>query len=266
MILPLLLAATLAADPIHTKDELQVTAYLHHLQEQHQPFQQRLRTVIDDSVGTAYADGPLGEGQGGQYDPDPLVDLTRVDCVTFVEQSVALAITPDYSTMVDTLQDIRYKGGAVDYESRNHFMITDWIRNNPFCVDVTRELGVPTQSITRTISRKDFFKLVKAPGLGETTPDEEVTLPVIPITSAAAVESKLPDTALVVFVGKIDWLFALHCGFYIRDESGEGHLIHASSKAGHVIKMSFPEYAAEQKDRYLGFTVYEVTEPSQKVD
>ena len=261
MILPILVAITLTADPIYTLNEAQITGYLATLQSSDSSFESRLRTVIDDSLGTAYADGPLGEGEGAQYDADPLVDLTKVDCVTFVEQAVAMAITPDYSSMVDTLQHIRYKDGKIDYEARNHFMITDWIRNNPYCVEVTRDLGVPTETVTRRISRKDFFKLVKAPGLGESTPDEQVALSIVPTAAAKAAESKLPDTALIVFVGKIDWLFALHCGFYIRDENGTGHLVHASSKVGEVIKMNLTDYIAEQKDRYLGFAAYEITEP-----
>ena len=43
---------------------------------------------------------------------------------------------------------------------------------------------------------------------------------------------------------------------YLRDEDGEGYLIHASSKAEKVTKTRLSEYMEQQKDRYLGFSVF----------
>ncbi|MFP6584424.1 MAG: N-acetylmuramoyl-L-alanine amidase-like domain-containing protein [Candidatus Hydrogenedentota bacterium] len=263
MITSILLAIGLAATPIHEQNTTEITHYLEQLQTDNLSFQERMRRVVDDSLGTLYDGGPLGEGPDGKYDADPLVDLKKVDCVTFVEQTVALSVASDYEGMVDVLQTYRYKDGDIGYETRNHFMITDWVRNNPFCKDITESLGVDTKTVTRTISRKDFFELVKAPDVGQDTADEVVALPIVPSASTAASEKKLPDTALIVFVGKVDWLFSLHCGLYLRDETGEGHLIHASSKSGEVVKMSFPDYVKSQGDRYIGFTAYEVLEPEE---
>ena len=140
-------------------------------------------------------------------------------------------------------------------------MITDWVRNNPYCKDITAQLGVDTSVVERTISRKNFFERVEAPGLGLDTPDEVVPLTIVPTSLVENAELKLPDTALVVFVGKVDWLFALHCGLYIRNEKGEGKLVHASSKSGEVVEMSLVDYMHSQAGRYLGFTAYELTEP-----
>lgn len=261
MITAILMMATLAGPPIHAQSEHEITEYLGALSQSNLSFNERMRKVVDDSLGTLYDGGPLGEGPDGKYDADPLVDLTKVDCVTFVEQTVALSVTSDYESMVDVLQSYRYKKGKIDYENRNHFLISDWVRNNPFCVDITSDLGVETTTVSRKISRKDFFELVKAPGLGLETPDEQIDLAIIPPERTADAEKNLPDTALIVFVGKVDWLFALHCGLYVRDEMGEGHLVHASSKSGKVIKMKLTDYMDQQKDRYLGFTAYEVMEP-----
>jgi len=180
--------------------------------------------------------------------------------VTFVEQSIALASSASYENALRTLQQIRYRDGQIAFETRNHFMISDWIANNTFCRDVTREVGVPTKTIARTISRKDFFKRAGAPDLSRDTPDRTIQLTYVASTDARAAERKLPSPALVVFVAKEDWLFALHCGFYVRDDAGEGLLYHASSKDRRVTVTDFVDYV-EKSSRYLGFTAYKIAEP-----
>jgi D-alanyl-D-alanine carboxypeptidase/D-alanyl-D-alanine-endopeptidase (penicillin-binding protein 4) len=238
-----------------------VDAYLAEMKQKQPEYTARVTAIAREALGTPYHDGPLGEGAGAQYDPDPLIDLGRVDCVTYVEQVCALALGDDYEDAVADLQKIRYKDGKIDFETRNHFMISDWAVNNPWCHDVSQELGVDTVALTRTISKREFFPKVKAPELGQNTPDQEVTIHYIPIEKAAEVEEKIPSPAIVVFIGKIDWLFALHCGLQLREDDGKNLLYQASSKAGKVINMPLSEYANEQASRYLGFTVYAIEEP-----
>lgn len=242
----LLLATHTSAAPVSAKPE---------------GFQAALVKQIQSSLGVAYQDGPLGEGPGAKYDSDPLIDPAHVDCVTFVEQSIAFADTQNAVEASALLQKIRYAGGKIDFEARHHFFISDWIAHNTFCHDVTTTLGMPTAKVTRTISRRSFFEKQKAPELGKDTPDKKQTLVYVPVANGAAAEARLPSVALLVFVGKIDWLFALHCGFYVRDANGSGMLYHASSKAGRVIATPLAQYLDENKTRYLGFTAYRVDEP-----
>jgi D-alanyl-D-alanine carboxypeptidase/D-alanyl-D-alanine-endopeptidase (penicillin-binding protein 4) len=237
-----------------------VDSYVQRLQEDTPLLADRIAIVARDSLGLTYADGPLGEGPDGAHDTDPLIDLTRVDCVTYVEQTLALACAANYQDAFDRLQRIRYRDGKVDYETRNHFMVADWLEENRFCRDVSTELGVSTESLTRTISRRDFFQLVKAPEVGQDTPDREVTINYIPSAQAEAAAAKLPSPSLIVFIGNVDWLFALHCGIFIRDADGTGKLYHASSKAGEVVAVDLAEYVAENGSRYKGFTAYELTD------
>jgi len=236
-------------------------AYLTQLHQQESTFQTRLERVIADSLGTPYHDGPLGEGPGAPYDPDPIIDLSRVDCVTFVEQSVALANAPSLAQATKVLQDYRYKDGQVDFLHRNHFMLVDWVPNNPWCEEISADLGIETRKVTRTISKAGFFRRVKAPELGHEIPDRDVTVTYIPIEQAAAVAKAIEKPALVVFIGHVDWLFALHCGIYLPGGSEGGQLVHASSKAGKVAAMDLATYAASQSERYLGMAVYEIREP-----
>ena len=133
----------------------------------------------------------------------------------------------------------------------------DWKTSNE---PVTKKLDAKTATVPRTISRKDFFQLVKAPELGQDTPDKDIELAYVPVVEVGCAEPNLPSPAIVVFVGKIDWLFALHCGLYIREPEGEGHLYHASSKTGEVVAVKLADYL-EGTDRYLGFTAYAVNAP-----
>ncbi len=252
-ILKLLLVA--AALPIYQMSREQLDAYLSELHTRKPSLNSRIEDVLERSLGAPYANGPLGEGPNGEFDPDPLMDLERVDCVTFVEQTLALAMETSYAGAFDTLQRIRYHHGRRNFEHRNHFMIGDWIADNSFCRDTTDKCGAVTAEVTRTISKKDFFKKVEAPGLGEETPDRQITISYVPSDAAGKAVVAMPSPALVVFIGKVEWLFALHSGFFVR-KGDKTLLYHASSKSGDVTTTDFLSYLEEQSDRYIGYTVY----------
>jgi len=256
------LAVCLAVTPLIEISESQVSAYLEELQAAYPSFAARVTAVARASKGTPYADGPLGEGPAGEYDQDPLMDLRRVDCVTFVEQTIALAAASSYQQAFTILQRIRYRDGKIDYESRNHFFGADWLENNRWCRDVSKDLPVSTAALARTISRRNFFQRVKAPALGQSTPDREVTIHYVPSSLSNQAIPHLPRPALIVFIGRHpDWLFALHTGLFLSDDTGTGRLYHASSKAGKVVATDLVEYLQQNTERYLGFTVYEITPP-----
>jgi len=240
--------------------EKDVDNYLAELNTQQPDFTTRVNAIAEQSLGSPYAGDPLGEGPGGAYDKDPQMDLAHVDCVTFIEQTLALAASDSYHNAHETLQKIRYKSENIAYENRNHFMAVDWILNNTFCKDVTQKLDIPTQTATRTIGRKHFFELKELPAFAEKARDPVATLAFVPAAKAEAAEKKLPSPALILFIGKIDWLFTLHCGLYLRDPEGAGALYHASSKEKKVVKNSLSAMF-ENNNRYLGLCAYEITNP-----
>ncbi len=256
-ILKLLLVATVL--PIYQMSREQLDAYLSELHTCKPSLNSRIKDVLERSLGTPYVNGPLGEGPEGKYDTDPMMDLERVDCVTFVEQTLALAVATSYDSAFDTLQKIRYHHGRRKFEHRNHFMIADWIADNSFCRDITGKCGAVTAEVTRIISKKDFFEKVKAPELGKNTPDRQITIYYIPSDAAGKAVVAMPSPALVVFIGKVEWLFALHAGFFVR-KGDRPLLYHASSKSGDVTTTDFLSYIKEQSDRYIGYTVYALDE------
>ncbi|MFP4499785.1 MAG: N-acetylmuramoyl-L-alanine amidase-like domain-containing protein [Candidatus Hydrogenedentota bacterium] len=262
------LALTLGDAPaLWQMEPAELTAYLTEVHDAHPNFERRLTRVVRDSVGTPYAPGPLGEGPDGQYDTDPLMDLSRVDCVTFIEQGSALAACKTYDQAHALLQRIRYKEGRIGYEHRNHFMISDWVANNrAWCREITGDAGTPTKTETRSISRRDFFDKVDAPDLGEDTPDEKIALTYIPSAEAGAALDHIEAPTMVVFIGNIDWLFALHTGLLIARDDGPPRLYHASSKAEKVVAASLTDYLEEQAGRYLGIALYRLEAPRWEED
>lgn len=247
-----------AALQIYQMNEVQLETYLTDLKSRGPSLDARIIDTARRGLGTPYFNGPLGEGPDGKYDQDPLIDLTRVDCVTYIEQTLALAACDSYEAAFATLQRIRYREGKIGFETRNHFMVGDWVVNNIFCRNMSEKLGVDTEEVTRTISKREYFPKVNAPGLGASTPDQLISLKYVPSEAAAEAAAHIPSPSIIVFIGKIDWLFALHCGLAIRDETGALKLFHASSKMERVVCQDFVEYVSAQESRYIGFTVYAI--------
>jgi hypothetical protein len=246
--------------PLYQMSVADVDSNLAELFARQPNFSARVVELVKQSVGTPYAGDPLGEGPGAKYDPDSLMDLTRVDCVTLIEQVIALAASKSYQEAFDLLQKIRYRNGRIGYEHRNHFMVADWIANNAFCRNVTQDLKAPTETVTRTISRRKFFEKKNAPELGKDIADQTISVAYVPVSHVAQAERHLPSAALILFIGKLEWLFAVHCGLYVRDETGQGLLYHASSTENEVVTTDFAT-PFEKTSRYLGFTAYEIDDP-----
>ena len=226
------------------------------------PFTKRVAIIAEKSIGTPYRGDPLGEGPAGKYDTDPVINLSAVDCVTFVEQTIALAASNSLGEASWLLQQIRYQNGNIAFVHRNHFMIADWVpHNSSFCHNITGCLHTNTVSLTRTIDHKHFYRLKNIPSMAETVSNPVITIQYIPRFRATQAEQYLPDTALIFFIGeKPEWLFVLHCGFYVRN-NGQGLLIHASSASGQVTQTNFATYLS-RNTHFIGFTAYALTEPA----
>lgn len=94
------------------------------------PFADKLDQVSAKFIDRPYKLDPLGEGESGKYDTDPLERFDAFDCTTYVETMMALALADDESAFKKILRGIRYKNGVVSYPTRNHFPEADWIPNN----------------------------------------------------------------------------------------------------------------------------------------
>ena len=198
-------------------------------------------------LGTDYAGGPLGEGEGATPDPDPRVDFDRSDCVTYLEQCLALAVEPRFGAgrFLDALDAIRYRDGEVTFAARNHYVVRDWIPANDWLVrDVTEEVGAArTERVTRTIDRAEFLReqgVEPRPGLDDA---RAATISIVPSDSLAAVRGNLLSGDLLFWVGRKEGIFALHSGLVVHDARGDVRFRHASSSAGKVTDEPLLEYA-----------------------
>ncbi len=74
---------------------------------------------------------PLGEGPGA-FDPDPRVPDGVVDCMTWVQLVLAMAVGPDDlpDALEGALNAVRYYGGQVDFRTRKHF-VDRWLAWEP---------------------------------------------------------------------------------------------------------------------------------------
>jgi len=73
----------------------------------------------------------------------------------------------------------------------------------------------------------------------------------------------LPSPSLILLIGKVDWLFAVHTGLFLRDAAGNGHFFHASSKSGAVLDDDLAAYL-DGSTRHLGFSAYRIEKPDAR--
>lgn len=191
-------------------------------------------------LGAKYATNPLGEGK--KPDTDPLIRTDAFDCTTFVETSLA-------DGDVDKLTKIRYKDGKIDFLNRNHFIETDWIKNNADIVEnVSADYG-KTATKTVKIDKKSWFK--KIYNMDTKFKTETVDLKYIPLDDVKNIKTAKPLIVLFVannpiFKEKIGTDLAItHMGFLLPDNT----LRHASRKQNAVVDTDFSKYISKRKEK-----------------
>ena len=126
----------------------------------------RLNTISKSFLGTPYELGSLGEGENGEYDQYPLYRLNSFDCLTFVETTIALALSNNPQQFKKKIIQLRYKNGHIAFINRNHFTELDWNINNQkqgFLQDITANFHDATGSsvikyATVTIDKANWYQ------------------------------------------------------------------------------------------------------------
>jgi len=212
---------------------------------------QRIMYYSTLGVGTPYMLSSLGEGPLGPYDKDPLVDLTRVDCMTFCEQILALSITDSYDDFIRTLQKIRYAGNVVDIKERNHFVIADWLPNNSWLVeDVTQMIGGDQCLLmTKTIHRQEFLATLGCLDTAGVASSLTLSQHYIPKNSISSSTDKFKNGDIICLATHKKGLFVTHMGFLIISENDELFYRNASRFGRKVIDESF-EHLIERMNKH----------------
>lgn len=202
-------------------------------------------------LGAAYVLDPLGEGTG--YDPDPLIRFDAFDCTTFVETVLA-------DGDVERLNKIRYAGGVVAFENRNHFIETDWLPNNSDLVEnVSAQYG-KTAVRHVTVDKRAWAHV--AHGVDIDALPVTTDIEYIPYNALGRINNTRP--LIVLFMVGMREKYAkmatdisvVHMGFLLP---GGNVLRHASTGRG-VVDDDFAEYVARRQNmkNNIGIALVEI--------
>jgi hypothetical protein len=231
----------------------------------------RLIDISERFLGTPYLASPLGEGSGP--DPDPLIRFDAVDCLTFVEETMALALAASWDEVVRVLTQIRYLD-QVSYERRNHLMEAQWIPNNArkgFLKSATRRYGGEgAREVWKEITERTWAsKSSKSLGLtGNDRPRGKFPLTIVPLDDVPAIAPKL-ESGIILAVVREDRPYSVtrisHVGFVIQKGS-RTYLRHATRTFGRVVDEELRSFLDRNSkyDRWkvVGVSLFEVAQPA----
>lgn len=196
-------------------------------------------------LGTSYAFGREPAG------PETLhLELARLECVSFVEASLAVARCAWRGKATEEcfareVMASRYRHGVMtDYASRLHYF-TDWIDDN----QRRRRLQNVTAELGGVAVRKRFDYLTKHaawfPPLASPSMRQAMAIIEAELTSAPHLVvgrnrireavNGLRDGDLVAFVSNKPGRLVAHAGFIARNKNGWARLVHASTYHGRVV-------------------------------
>lgn len=211
------------------------------------------------ALGTPYLQGCLGEGPKGLYDRDALIDFSRVDCMTFCEQTLALAISKNYNDTFNNLQKIRYHNGRIGFISRNHFVMADWFPNNRWLLkNTTEEKGGGLCSVmVKTIDRRRFAESFGCNKTNHFPPPQRMQITYLPKPHLLTISDKLKGGEIMVLITTNEDRFASHMGFIIKHKDGSLFLRHASRPHKQVIDEPYDQlYNRLQRDPFIAGAVF----------
>jgi hypothetical protein len=175
------------------------------------------------------------------------VSLNAFDCVTYVETTLALSLASSADEFVDWLRRIRYEGGRIAWERRNHYM-TRWIRHN-LRAGALQQIslpGIPVVVKERTLN--------VVPGL----PPMPAHFSCVPRRVIGKLVQRLRTGDLIFFASTRKHLDVFHCGIIVRDAS-RIFLRHASRSRGAVVEQDLNDFL--KANRMAGVIVVRPKEP-----
>lgn len=198
------------------------------------PIGERMAAISEPMLDVPYLVDAIGEGVAPDLDPPARYDA--YDCLTFVEEVMALALSGDPLHAAEIRSDLRYRGQERSYAERNHFMLQEWVPNaiaRGYLRDITGELG-ETHLLTKEVgpdtwsrwSKRRHFSLLPNPRL----PVGTFTLPVLSLSAAYEAIGRIPDGALLLTVRQSSEripIVVTHLGFKVPS-ADVGKMRHAT--------------------------------------
>jgi hypothetical protein len=221
------------------------------------------------AVGSPYVAYTLEEYMregGSPRSREPLtLWLTRFDCVSLVESSLAVArasegdAAPTWERFGHEVERMRYRGGLrKDYASRLHYF-SEWISDGARR-GLVRELGAelggevdarPLRFMTehrdkyRALADEKVFAEIAAMERGLDASPRHV----VPTARIAEVSDRIESGDVLAFATAIPGLDVTHSAFAYRDREGVLRVLHAPLSGGavEVSRLTLPEYVAAIK-------------------
>jgi hypothetical protein len=222
--------------------------------------------VGEQAIGTPYVantlEAYLKEG-GSATSTEPLtLSLTRFDCVTLVESSLAVARVaraggaPTWERFAREVERMRYRDGTRgDYASRLHYF-SDWIADGErrgLLRDLGAELGgvEDTRQLRFMTEHRASYAALADDGILQVIAAAERRLDgrarrVVPTARIAAVSDRIQTGDVLAFATSIPGLDVSHSALAYRDAKGVLRVLHAPLSGGsvEVTRSTLPEYVA----------------------
>lgn len=187
----------------------------------------RLDRFSEAFLARPYVVNPLGGGPG---QPEVLTaSLEAFDCVTYMETVLALALSLDAQEFLDSLRRIRYEGGEIDWNRRNHYM-SDWVANNESAGFVRYLTSGPlAQTVTRRLS------------VIRDLPPKQVSFGLYRKQKIASIADQIETGDLILFASAKRNLDFFHTGLLIA-RGREIMMRHATRSEGLVVEQPLPDF------------------------
>jgi len=212
-------------------------------------------------LGTTYAANTLDARGTEQL----VINLRKFDCVTFVENVVALAWLfrsqqRSFRTFQKLLHKIRYRRGRIQgYTSRLHYF-SDWICDNRMkgiIRDVMTEIGGRPlkKAISFMTTYPDLYPSLKNAAILRRMKVVEKriskrSLSFVPKKTLGRFEDRIQDGDIIAITSSTEGLDIQHVGIAARLKN-RIHLLHASSREGKVVlsKQTLSQYLGQSQTR-----------------
>lgn len=227
-------------------------------------------------VGTEY----LAHALETDGDEQLVINLSGLDCTTFIENSLALARcvkkgTTSFDDYLNELQFIRYRDGVINgYASRLHYF-SDWIDNNVskgVIEDETLQMGgTPIKFDLNFMStHPDSYKqLEENPDLIPIIQIQEEEISsrwycYIPKEEFELKENLIESGEIIAITTTVVGLDIGHIGIAVKMDDGRIHLLHAPNVNTKVQITEEPlaDYLMKYK-RHSGVIVLKASEPAE---
>lgn len=225
-------------------------------------------------IGTDY----LAHSLEKDGDEQLVINLTGLDCTTFLENSLALArcikkSKTSFDDYLSELQFIRYRNGVIDrYPSRLHYF-SDWIYDSQkkgIIDDVTKEIGgkkIKFKLNYMSTHPESYKHLRENPGFISVIKDQEKEISCreyyfIPKEELKSKEEQINNGDLIAITTTVEGLDIGHIGIAVKMDNGRIHLLHAPTLNTKVQVTEEPlsDYLMKYK-RHSGVIVLKPLEP-----